>query len=919
MSSRGDDSSMDYAEYSETEGRVPTLHQSNPASATTLSRDSGLILSDGVFDDSAPESENCSPPSSAIYSRSISHMEEIAKPLAEPIPDINLSSSYGNIEGISRRIPAPSKPPRRSTRRESEPYGGHVLNSGMSNRGLTRAHAFRNDNIHQVIHRQATAHVKYNPHAAMHRSTESLSSIGTNIDSSDSMEPIERSRQQRMNHHMDMDMVLRRSESGMHLNVNGELFPTIRSEEILFGGGNEGRMKNDHRTNSVDIDVTRSKSRGSNSTQVLQEKVSTKAPVSSNDVHVNLVVKPGKTINAAMDQSFYQRHDTDNKIGVGSPPPDVVLRHALDPSSRRMSRGMTHAGSDVFPANITSMRHSLHEDDLRKLADAAEREELAQQRPVSMIVPDHVTPAEMLQQTRMKVQQPVGIKRSAHVPMKSTANVPRKSTVNVPVKSSANVPVKSSANVPMKASANVPVKVPANVPIPAQSEALAQTRQPVPPSHQEATHRNSLLPSGIPLYYVSEADITQQTVNSAKARELYEKSISQYTGNDSSTEQHTPQSNRKYENVHKNDKLEECLQNEPPASDEIVYRHDRTNRSNPYDRTPVKGTVADQGGETRRSSTNHHRDNHHYQHKRHARLIDRRAHRNSDTKLQDKAQKNKNNVNLSRSKSDSSEHLHKIKFKDMKSMENTAISQTIKSRPKSEIISPGKGLPDCGWTSKKGIASMRNKDWHKDLAEKYSQVFYEPTKPTVETHYAYVKPTAQQNTSNDEPKSARRWKPPVHPSKDLVVVSQNKVPRDESMRSKTTNNKRYMSQTQQRQHNDNRNVMPHNAQHVLKTTSKPDESPAKPTPKHTPVEYVQPIQQAAYVEAVPVKQSTHIQAVSSASVDEASSPAEEEEPAINWSVSELRSIYDKSANKRSSAHSKRRSLPPNPGSEGSYV
>ena len=813
MTCRGYDSSVDYAD------SEPGSPKSR-FSSTTLSRDSGLMLNDTIFDDSAPESEVSTTPSShAILSRSVSHMED---PTQYSLPGseepIILSQSYGHIERISRG-PAPRKPPRRSKRRESVPQTVPTINTG-ANCGLSRTHAFRNDSVHQNFHRQANTNIRYNH--VMHRSTDSLNSMGIGCD--DSTDRASMGFPQDNQEVPEMAVVLRRSESGKHLNLNGELFPTTRTDDMHHtssdkSSSDDTNVHDRHRSDNIHsdvsaIDVSQTQTSPIHSTPVsaavIPEPYQFVPEVSGDTVEqispspnfscVHLTVKNGKTLSTSMDQSFYQHHHTENQLGVGSPPPKVLLRHALDPNFRHMRRGMTNKGSDMFPKNVHSIKNSMHEDDIKKVST-----EIQKKCPVSMHVTQKTNPTE----------PPTGVTRSS------------------------------------------------------------PSRPQRPPSYQEAMNRKSLLKSGAPVYYVSEADIVQQSVNSARARELYEKSMQQYMeqdvpkkqqymeqdvpkkqptrvvlrqtytqidadNNDTDFKEHSSQGNNYYnENKHKQEFMNTFTCNKSLDS---LHRFNSISSSG-SNNSDVH---------SRKNSFNHQHTHHRHQRENRVRR-DRRGHRNSDTKLQDKAQKNRNNVNLSRSKSDSSEHINKIKFNELKAMENKGLLE-IQNRPKYDIISTEKNLSDL-WGNRKGIASVRNRDWHKDLAEKYSHVFYEPTVSLAETQYAYVKSTKQQNVDGTETK--RRWKPPVHPTKDLVVLSENK-----NSRAKNTNNKRFMSQ--QRQASDNQKS-----------------SVVKPEVCY--------IEQCSTVRQMPRQTSM----LPSKSVSTTACDAPEELDNINWSVSELRSLYDK--------------------------
>ena len=155
----------------------------------------------------------------------------------------------------------------------------------------------------------------------------------------------------------------------------------------------------------------------------------------------------------------------------------------------------------------------------------------------------------------------------------------------------------------------------------------------------------------------------------------------------------------------------------------------------------------------------------------------RHGHRSSDTRLENSRSKEDRELsrlrsNLIRSKSDSQEHLNKIaKFKELKPLDNNIIEKC--KRAKIEDFHPA--LDMAGEGSPRRIQSVKHKDWHRELAEKYNQVFYQPedvpqNKPV---QYAYIKSTKQEANENERPK--RRWTPPIHPSKDLIIKNEGEV------------------------------------------------------------------------------------------------------------------------------------------------
>ncbi len=163
---------------------------------------------------------------------------------------------------------------------------------------------------------------------------------------------------------------------------------------------------------------------------------------------------------------------------------------------------------------------------------------------------------------------------------------------------------------------------------------------------------------------------------------------------------------------------------------------------------------------------------------RHGRRHKPRDQRLSDTRLENKT---KNELNrqgrsgLSRSKSDSSEHLNKLgRFKELQALDSNIIEQYRKSMLNAE----NEALKDSQQqlAARKPVnQSVRHRDWHKVLAEQYSDMFYTPPVETNNNNkviYAYAskQPVGNDNQKQDAERTKKRWQPPVHPTKDLIVI-----------------------------------------------------------------------------------------------------------------------------------------------------
>ena len=189
-------------------------------------------------------------------------------------------------------------------------------------------------------------------------------------------------------------------------------------------------------------------------------------------------------------------------------------------------------------------------------------------------------------------------------------------------------------------------------------------------------------------------------------------------------------------------------------------------------------------------------------------------HRYSDPKMSD-VDPQIRAASLNRSKSDSSEHLEKaLKFQNLQTYENkenismedlakeARASRSISERRQSDeriktrsedsairrrSMPPASLLSNTGPVSaqpeeavrtsrarRQSVPSMKNRDWHKELAEQYESSYSNnksasstsSSNPVVQ--YAYVAPVSKEKQPVEESRSTRRWVPPVHPTKDLI-------------------------------------------------------------------------------------------------------------------------------------------------------
>ena len=255
---------------------------------------------------------------------------------------------------------------------------------------------------------------------------------------------------------------------------------------------------------------------------------------------------------------------------------------------------------------------------------------------------------------------------------------------------------------------------------------------------------------------------------------------------------------------------------------------------------------------------------------------------------------NVNRTNLFRSKSDSSEHLHKIeKFRDFIT-DDISVSEKENRKP----VDVQKLL---GWSIRRtesdsrpshrvnssGIRSVRNRDWHKELAEHYSKEKDRPM-PEQRVHQPvvrgplYVTKGQQQDSNGEGDKPRRRWQPPVHPTKDLIWKQENKPARpaasSQSNSSTSASNKTAPTNNTQRRHS-----LPNFKQNLAVADHR-----GLPQNQGVPQSRGIPAQCQEVVPPMP-----HFE------------PEREPEPevaGISWSVAKLRNLYDKPKPQTSGAY-----------------
>ena len=230
-----------------------------------------------------------------------------------------------------------------------------------------------------------------------------------------------------------------------------------------------------------------------------------------------------------------------------------------------------------------------------------------------------------------------------------------------------------------------------------------------PPTYQEALRRKQLT--------ITERDAREEKLRQERARKLYQQSLDLY------------------------EQQQDSRPSLPPSYEQAVQRAEQIKRQS----SPTK--------EAKKVPR-----------------VRRHGHRSSDTRL-DSSSRSSTGHKVTRSKSDSSDHLHKLaKLQVNESTDSEEewpavqrrlrLSKSVERVPSKDKLSEVKkvikreerGGYDSGSDSttemskpkpRARIQSLRNRDWHKELSEAYSQVFYQPPESN-EPKYAYVRPTPKE-------------------------------------------------------------------------------------------------------------------------------------------------------------------------------
>lgn len=152
-----------------------------------------------------------------------------------------------------------------------------------------------------------------------------------------------------------------------------------------------------------------------------------------------------------------------------------------------------------------------------------------------------------------------------------------------------------------------------------------------------------------------------------------------------------------------------------------------------------------------------------------------RAQRLSDTRLAElnEMKNSGSHADILRSKSDSSEHFQSVlKFRQALPPQSSSDEETYNTKtPTPPPAMKENTNPQNRQSRRDGIRSMRSTRWHQEMAEKYSQPCYQcpDNLPPTQPKYSYAVGASPQT---EEGNSKKRWVPPVHPTKHLLINDQ---------------------------------------------------------------------------------------------------------------------------------------------------
>ena len=267
---------------------------------------------------------------------------------------------------------------------------------------------------------------------------------------------------------------------------------------------------------------------------------------------------------------------------------------------------------------------------------------------------------------------------------------------------------------------------------------------------------------------ISEEEILEQTANSARAKRMYEESLQRYAAQVNTAPSKKVTSNGGGSNVTKTSShVSQPQKKALPDYEEACVRaetlkeeaaRNSCNSANSTEALNVHG-----GSDSRKDDLC----------RKQSRLSARRrqaerhrAQRLSDTRLAEiNGMKNGGSLaNILRSKSDSSEHFDSVlKFRHVAPPQSSSDEDVYNTNTPSLVVKDKPSLQ----SRRSEIRSMRSKRWHQEMAEQYSQPFYQCPEDEVMTQpkYSYADTSPQKEEGNNK----RRWVPPVHPTKHLLI------------------------------------------------------------------------------------------------------------------------------------------------------
>ena len=284
---------------------------------------------------------------------------------------------------------------------------------------------------------------------------------------------------------------------------------------------------------------------------------------------------------------------------------------------------------------------------------------------------------------------------------------------------------------------------------------------------------------------ISEEEILEQTVNSARAKRMYEESLQRYAA-----QLNTPPPVPKVMSngdlgsgdVQKVSTPPPQAQKKPlPDYEEACFRAEALkeeaakNRCNSAGVTEPKKTCTSAEFERVLDAKKEELSRKQSRLSARRRQAERhRAQRLSDTRLAElnDMKNGGSQADILRSKSDSSEHFHSVlKFRHAPPPQSSSDDDSYSTKaPTPPPAMKENTNPQLRQSRRSGIRSMRSKRWHQEMAEQYSQPCYQcpdpEDLPPTQPKYSYA---VVSSPPPEEGNCKRRWVPPVHPTKHLLI------------------------------------------------------------------------------------------------------------------------------------------------------